>query len=92
MSTSTHDVAIFEEGFIVVAVSDDDIDEYGEQAVWEAVQGHDWVLEQEIPVVLCYYDDESESIRGYGDSEIVDALSEMNFDDIVWGHELTLEW
>ncbi len=92
MSTSTHATAIFEEGFLVVSVSDDDVDYYGEQELWEAIQGHDWIVEQEVPVVLCFYDDETESIRAYGDKEIVKALSQMNYDEIVWGHELTLEW
>jgi hypothetical protein len=91
MSTSTHDAAIFEEGFMLVAVSSDDIDNYGKRTLWEAIQGHPWVLEQEIPVVIVYHDDDG-SIDAYGDSDLVDSVTQMNFDDIVWGHELTLDW
>ena len=31
-------------------------------------------------------------MQAYGDDELAALVMEMEYDDIVWGHELTLEW
>ncbi|MCA1553663.1 MAG: hypothetical protein LC737_04725 [Chloroflexi bacterium] len=91
MATSTHQVALFEEGFMLVGVDKDDIESYGEEEVWDAIQEHPWVIEKGFPVVIVY-DDENGEKRAYGDTELVNAVTTMNFDEIQWGHELSLEW
>lgn len=91
MATTKHRIAIFQEGFILVAIDYDDVQNYGERTICDAIQEHPWIVEQEIPVVIVYQTDDGE-IRAFGPSELVDAISEMNFDDIEWGHELTLQW
>lgn len=90
MSKSKHDVAIFEEGFILVRVSEDDVINRGAPKVWKLVQNHPWIVEQEIPVAIVY--EAASGMQVYGDNEIVEAVTEMDFDEITWGHELTLEW
>ncbi len=90
LSTSTHSVAVFEEGFILVGVTEDDIIQNGAPQVWELVQGHPWIVEQEIPVAIVY--ETAHGIQAHGSAELVDLVTQMNFADIVWGHELTLEW
>jgi hypothetical protein len=90
VSTSTHPVAVFEEGFILVSVTEDDIIEHGAPDLWELVQNHEWILEQEIPVVIVY--ETSSGMQAYGDEDLVESVTSMNFEEIVWGHELELEW
>jgi hypothetical protein len=91
MATSHHQAAIFEEGFVLVAVSPENVADYGEKTMWETIQGHAWVVEQGIPVVIVYRQ-ENGPVRAYGDSELVAIVAQLDFDAIVWGHELTLEW
>lgn len=91
MTVSKHNVALFEEGFILVEVDYEDIQDYGETMIWEAVQDDAWIASQDIPVVIAYEDAE-DGIIAYGDDEFVDPVTQMNFDEIVWNHELTLEW
>ncbi len=90
MSTSTHSVAVFEEGFILVDITEDDIIEHGAPETWELVQGHGWIVEQEIPVAIVYQT--SSGLQIYGDEDIVASVTQMSYEDIVWGHELELEW
>jgi hypothetical protein len=91
MAVSRHAVAIFEEGFMLVAVSLEAVQDYGERTIWRVIQNHDWVARQGIPIVIVYSTDDGD-IRLYGDRDIVDLVSDLDFDSIVWGHELTLEW
>jgi len=91
MATTTHPVALFEEGFMLVGVDTDDIETLGEQAVFDLVQNHPWVVEKAIPVVLAFETEDGE-MEAFGDQQLVDTVTEMDFDEINWGHELTLEW
>jgi hypothetical protein len=90
MSTSTHDTALFEEGFALVRVEESDVNTYGADTLYAMIQEHPWVLEQELPVLIVY--PTSQGMQAYGDEELAETVMEMAFDDIVWGHELTLEW
>ena len=90
MPTSTHSMALFEEGFALVEVAERDVHAVGQQTVYEAIQNHPWIIEQELPVVVVF--PTSDGIQAYGDDELVEAVTSMDFDSIVWGHELTLEW
>jgi hypothetical protein len=90
MSTSTHDTALFEEGFALVRVEESDVHTYGAEALYDMIQEHPWVLEQELPVLIVY--PTSQGMQAYGDDELAATVMEMAFEDIVWGHELTLEW
>ena len=89
--TTTHPVATFDEGFILVGVHPDDIKVYGEQEMWQAIQDHNFIASKGIPVVIVY-DDAQGSPFYYGDRATVDALAQMDYDKINWNEELTLEW
>ena len=89
-TTSKHDTALFEEGFALVRVEESDVIEYGAPALYEMIQQHPWVLEQELPIAIVY--SISAGMDAYGDDAIVEAVKQMAFEDIVWGHELTLDW
>jgi UDP-N-acetyl-D-mannosaminuronic acid transferase (WecB/TagA/CpsF family) len=91
MVTSTHNVAIFEEGFMLVDVNPEDIDDYGVEEMSRSIQEHDFVTPMGKPVVIVYDDAEDEPVY-YGDKDLVDALTKVDYDDIDWGNELTLEW
>jgi len=91
MTVSKHNVAVFEEGFILVEVNYEAIQDYGETMIWEAVQDDEWITAQDLPLVIAY-EDEAEGVVAYGDDEFVDAVTQVNFEDVVWSHELTLEW
>ena len=90
MATSTHPVAVFEEGFILVGVVEDDIIQYGAPKLWEMVQNHPFIVERAIPVLIVY--ETSSGIQAHGAAELVDLVTQMIFGDIVWGYELQLEW
>lgn len=89
--TTTHPVATFDEGFILVGVHPDDIKAYGDAEMWQAIQDHNFISSKGIPVVIVY-DDAQENPFFYGDRTIVDALSKMDYDKINWNEELSLEW
>ncbi len=91
MATSTHSVALFEEGLMLVDVNADDIEAYGEEDMWEAIQGHDFVVSRGLPVVIVYEDMDGQPTY-VGEEKWVDALARMDPEHIKWGHELTLEW
>jgi hypothetical protein len=91
MATTTHPVALFEEGFMLVGVQSADVETLGEQAVYDLVQNHPWVAAKNIPVVLVFENADGE-MEAFGDRQLVDAITEMDFEEIAWGHELTLDW
>jgi len=91
MSMTQHQIAIFEEGFMLVAVDYADIQNYGERTICDAIQEHPWVLEQEIPILIVYQMSDGD-IRAFGPAELVEVVSQLDFNDIAWGHVLTLEW
>ena len=90
--TTIHPTAIFEEGFILVGVDFEDVQDFGEKEIFEAIQNHDWIIKQDIPVIIVYQDEEEDLMRAYGDTDLVEAVTKMTYDDIIWGHELNLEW
>ena len=91
MRTSTHQIALFEEGFMLVVVDWRDVKEHGAEKVWRAIQQHEWVSEQGSRVVIVYQTEDGR-MRAYGDRDLVKAVTTMNFRDIDFAHELTLEW
>ncbi|TMC58684.1 MAG: hypothetical protein E6J26_04845 [Chloroflexi bacterium] len=91
MRTSTHQIAVFEEGFTLVGVDWRDVKERGAEKVWRAIQQHEWVQQQQTRVVIVYQTDDGR-MRAYGDRDLVKAVTTMNFREINFGHELTLEW
>ncbi len=91
MRTSTHQIAVFEEGFMLVVVDWRDVKEHGAEKVWRALQQHEWIAERGSRVVIVYRTDDGR-MRAYGDRDLVKAVTTMNFQDINFGHELTLEW
>ena len=56
MVTSTHAVAIFEEDFLLVAVSPDDVDSFGADELHRSIAEHDRAAAQPQRVVMTYPD------------------------------------
>ena len=90
MFVTTHDVAVYEK-FLLVAVELDDVEDIGEDELWDAVEENDWVIAQNTPTVLVYIDG-NDDINYYGDEDLVDAAAEVSYDDIAWSQQITLEW
>ena len=90
MFVTTHDVAVYEK-FLLVAVEQDDVEDIGEDELWDAVEENDWVIAQNKPAVLVYVDG-NDDINYYGDEDLVDAAAEVPFDEIAWSQQITLEW
>jgi hypothetical protein len=89
--TTTHPVAPFDEGFILVGVDPADVKAYGDEEMWRAIQEHEFIQSKGIPVVTVYQDSKGRA-NYFGDSAIVDSLAKQDFDKIKWTDELTLEW
>jgi hypothetical protein len=90
MFVTTHDVAVYEK-FLLVAVELDDVEDIGEDELWDAVEENDWIIAQNKPTVLVYVDGDDD-INYYGDEDLVDAAAEVPYDEIVWSQQITLEW
>jgi hypothetical protein len=90
MFVTTHDVAVYEK-FLLVAVELDDVEDIGEDELWDAVEENDWIIAQNKPTVLVYVDS-NDDINYYGDEDLVDAAAEVPYDEIVWSQQITLEW
>jgi len=90
MFVTTHDVAVYEK-FLLVAVELDDVEDIGEDELWDAVEENDWIIAQNKPTVLVYVDG-NDDINYYGDEDLVDAAAEVPFDEIAWSQQITLEW
>ena len=90
MFTTSHGVAVYEK-FILVAVEMDDVEDFGEEELWDAVEENDWILAQDKPSVLVYVDG-NDDINYYGDEDLVDEAAEVNYEDIAWSQQITLEW
>jgi hypothetical protein len=88
---SVHDAAVFEEGFMVVAVDPEDIVEFGEEGVWDIVKHQAFLEDRKLPVVIAYVGEHDE-VHYYGEDVHIDALKRVPFEDINWGHEITIEW
>ncbi len=100
MTTTEHEVAVFEEenGFkyILVWIDHEDVaafaDEYTEKEWQDAIEEHPFVAERNLPVVVAFEDENGEP-RLFGPAEYVSKITEdFDWDSIVWGHNLTLEW
>ena len=70
MTTSKHEVAIIEpegaEPYLLVKVDLADVEDYGEEEVWEFVAESECVTEQQMPVLLFYFDEVGQA-HFYGD-------------------------
>ncbi len=99
-TTSTeHEVALFEEDgrkFIMVWIDHEDVDTfadtYTEREWQEAIEEHPFVVEQGLPVVIAFEDEDGDP-RLFGPSELVDSIAnDYDWDSLDWGYSLTLEW
>lgn len=77
--------------FSVVEVDIADIEQLGEEEVWNILDNSEWAVKQERPLVIVYLDDQGD-VRLYGDEDGVAVLSEMDYEDIRWGKEVEVEW
>ena len=91
MYITEHDAAVLEEGFVLVRVDDQNVADYGEEAMWEAIQEHPFLVENAIPILIVWFAN-GKTPMVYGDKDLVNAVDDVDFSDITWGHTLTLEW
>lgn len=100
MTTTTHEVALFEEDegwkFILVWIDYEDIETFEEdfsEDEWQvAIEQHPFVQSRRLPVVIAFEDENGEP-RLYGPEDYVNAIADdFDWDAIVWGYSLTLEW
>jgi len=66
------------------------VEEYGVEEMARPITEHDFVAPQGKRVVVEYDDDRGEPVY-YGDTDLVNGLAKVDYDDIGWGNELTLE-
>jgi hypothetical protein len=100
MATTEHETAVFEtvDGtkFLLVWIDDEDFATFpdaDEETFQEAIEEHPFVVERNLPVVVAFEDPDGGSPRVYGPDEYVEIVTnEFDWDEIVWGHELTLTW
>lgn len=93
MSETNHAAAIVvrddEPVGIAVEVDPELLEEVGEDALLDAIQGNPWVNRQRIPVVAGYvFDDE---LFLFGPDDLADYVAEA-WDDLSWNHEIAIEW
>ncbi len=91
MRTSTHQIAVFEEGFMLVGVDFADVKDKGADKVWQVIQQHPRIQARDMPVVIVYRGADGK-MRAYGERKLVKSVTSMRFRDINFGHEVTLEW
>ncbi len=92
MSVSKHNVAIFEEeGFMLIEVEDEKIQIFGEETVLNIIENHNWVQDQEIPVVI-FEQNEDGDTSVYGDEEFFEIVFQLEFSDMAWTQEIALSW
>lgn len=91
MSTSTHPVAVFKEGFALVEVDPEDVELFGEAELWEMFQNSEWFETNDLDAVIIYWVDE-DNAQLYGEEELVREIEQMDFDQVTWDHEITMEW
>lgn len=100
MATTEHETAVFEteDGtkFLLVWIDDEDFSTFPDanEDDWQsAIESHPFIEERNLPVVVAFEDPNGGAPRVYGPSEYVDIVTgDFDWDDIVWGHELTLTW
>lgn len=100
MTSTTHEVALFEEDdgwkFILVWIDYEDIESFDEDFTedeWQAaIEQHPFVQSRNLPVVIAFEDENGEPSL-YGPEDYVAAITEeFDWDAIVWAYTLTLEW
>lgn len=100
MTTTEHEVALFEEDdgwkFILVWIDYEDVSTFEEdytQDEWHAaIEQHPFVVQRNMPVVIAFEDENGEPSL-FGPEEYVEKITEnFDWDSIVWGYSLTLEW
>ncbi len=100
MSTSTeHEVALFEtddgKEFFVVWIDAEDIEtfaeDYSEEEWQTSIEEHPFIVEKGIPVVIAFEDEDGDP-RLYGPEDLVEFVSDFDWDNITWGLSLSLEW
>ncbi len=93
-SKTTHNVAVFKsEGFVVVEVEAEIIEDYTEARALRIVGAHPAVAKYKLPVLLAWVD-EDEDLEVYGAEEATEAAEEMGLDyeSIRWSQEITVDW
>lgn len=91
MSTSIHPVAVFKEGFALVEVDPEDVELFGEAELWEMFQNSEWFETNDLDAVIIYWVDD-ETAQLYGEEELVREIEQMDFDQVAWDNEITMEW
>ena len=95
MSKSTFPAAIIttdgEVSGILVHVNEQVVDLYGAIAVWEMIESHPWVVEQDLPVVIAWnLDDDPKAYSEHND--LMDFVTASSLNEIPWNYQLTLTW
>ncbi len=91
---AAHNVASYpDEGFVVVEMDEETVDTYGEETALRIVGAHPWVVQQGLPVLLAWVD-EDEELQVYGIVDAASAAEELGleYDGIRWSHEITVGW
>ncbi len=100
-TTSTdHDVAVFkrEDGseYIMVWIGEDATGQFAEEYTaedWQkAIEEHPFVNDKNLPVVIAFEDKDGKP-EVFGPADLVEEVTrDFDWDNITWGHSLTLEW
>jgi hypothetical protein len=100
MTTTEHEVAVFEEEdgwkFILIWIDEEDVEtfaeEYSEGEWQQAFEEHPFIVERNLPVVIGY--DGDNGPRLFGPAQYVDKITNnFDFDSIKWLDEtLTIDW
>lgn len=93
MSRTTHAAAILEEDgepvAVVVKVDVDLLDHIGDEAVYDTVTNHPWVLDQGVPLVLSYKADGD--INFVGPEDLSDFVADC-WGDLKWKNKISMDW
>ena len=100
MTTTEHEVALFEEEdgwqFILVWIDHDDVeafeDDYTDADWHAAIEQHPFIRERNLPVVIAFEDENGDPVL-FGPDEYLEKINDnFDWDNIHWGHSVTLEW
>jgi hypothetical protein len=93
MSRSTHAAAVLEEDgelvAVVVRVEVDLLDHLGDEAVYDTVTNHPWVLDHGVPLVLGY---KSQGELSFVGPEDVSDIAAEYWTDLKWKNKISIDW
>jgi hypothetical protein len=94
MSTSTHQVARFDDGeekFVLVTVDSKWAKEYGEKAVQDSLTAHPKMTDHGLPILIAHV--EGDQVTYFGAAKLVDEVAAFGWSNIEWEEEqIELEW